>query len=462
MSDGRHSAPRGRSNKDEEAKKAALANEQRLIALGDAVAQRSGVPGKKHRPHKPGRAKRRSIIAGVVVVGLLVALVGGGYLYAQWRFGQITKLGNLPITHPVSGKPFNILEIGSDSRAGLSGGVAAQTGASTGTVSGQRSDVVKVMHVDPTAGTISILSIPRDTYVTLLANQNLYGKFNRINVNYGNGPSLLVQTVVANFGIPINHVIQVGFAGLINAADAIGGVYLYFPYPSHDPYSGLSILHPGCQLVTGFQALAVARSRHFYYNVKGVTHWPGNNYSDSALYSMGWVYDGTSDFGRIDRQNAFLRAMISRVKGLGITNPLAVNNFLSKLPQGIAIDSSFSLNELFGYALKFHSFNPAAMKTYTLPTLPAVIGGADVLIVNEPVAEQMIVNIFGSAVVPPTNPPPNAQGATPMPPHIVPTTTTTLHTTTTIKHKKKTKVPTTTTTNPTLAVPSYDPRPCAP
>jgi hypothetical protein len=44
-----------------------------------------------------------------------------------------------------------------------------------------------------------------------------------------------------------------------------------------------------------------------------------------------------------------------------------------------------------------------------------------------------------------------------MPPHIVPTTTTTLHTATTLKGKKK-KVP----TNSTLAVPSYDPRPCAP
>src|ERR1019366_7659789 len=196
---------------------------------------------------------------------------------------------------------------------------------------------------------------------------------------------------------------------------------------------------------------------HFYYNVRGVSKWPGNNYSDSALYNMGWVSDPTSDFGRIDRQNAFLRAMISRVKGMGFTNPIAINSFLSKLPQGIAIDSTFTLKGLIGLALKYHSFNPSAMLTYTLPTIPAVIGGADVLITQEPQAEQMIVNIFGSEVIPPTNPPPNALGATPMPPHIVPTTTTTRHTTTTLKGKKK-KAP----TNPTLAVPSYDPRPYAP
>jgi len=80
------------------------------------------------------------------------------------------------------------LEIGSDSRAGLTGKVAIATGASS--TPGQRSDVVKIMHIDPEAGTISVLSIPRDTMVTLLANTSLYGNFNRINVNFDNGPSL--------------------------------------------------------------------------------------------------------------------------------------------------------------------------------------------------------------------------------------------------------------------------------
>jgi len=106
---------------------------------------------------------------------------------------------------------------------GLSGYVAAQTGASTGQASGQRSDVVKIMHVNPANGTITVLSIPRDTVTTLLANQGLYGKANRLNVNFGTGPSLLAQTITANFGIPIAHTIVVGFAGIINAANAIGG-----------------------------------------------------------------------------------------------------------------------------------------------------------------------------------------------------------------------------------------------
>jgi hypothetical protein len=100
------------------------------------------------------------------------------------------------------------------------------------------------------------------------------------------------------------------------------------------------------------------------------------------------------------------------------------------------------------------------MQTFTMPETPAVVGGADVEVVEEPQAEQLMVSIFGNTLLRPTNPPPNASGVPQMPPVITPTTTTTLHsTTTTTKHHHTT---TTTTTNPTLAVPSFDPVPCTP
>jgi hypothetical protein len=88
------------------------------------------------------------------------------------------------------------------------------------------------------------------------------------------------------------------------------------------------------------------------------------------------------------------------------------------------------------------------------------VGGADVEVVQQPQAEQMLVNIFGSTLLRPTNPPPNAAGVPQIPPVITPTTTTTLATTTTTKHHH---APTTTPTiNPTLAIPAYDPVPCTP
>jgi LCP family protein required for cell wall assembly len=302
------------------------------------------------------------------------------------------------------------------------------------------------MHIDPVAGTISVLSIPRDTITTLLANQSIYGKFNRINVNFGSGPSLLAQTITANFGIPITHTIVVSFGGLINASVAIGGVYLDFPYPAKDAYSGLNIKHAGCQLVNGFQALAVARSRHYEWFQNGV-----------------WNFDVTSDYGRIDRQNAFMRAMIDRVKRL--YNPLTINSFLSKLPQGITLDDNFTLNELIALAVKFHGINPANMLTYTLPTTPgqsAALG--DVLYVQEPEAQQMLVNVFGSTLITPTNPPPNAEGQTPLPP-VVTTTTSTTTTIVAKSSKKQATTSSTPTTTTTIATPGdqyFDPVPCNP
>jgi hypothetical protein len=180
---------------------------------------------------------------------------------------------------------------------------------------------------------------------------------------------------------------------------------------------------------------------------------------NNELLNDGFVYDGTSDFGRIDRQTSFLRAMFERVKAK-LDDPIAMNGFLSNLPKGITIDDTFSLNELIGLALKFHGYNSNSMLTYTLPENSAVVNQADVEVVAEPAAEQLLVNIFGSSLLRPTNPPPNAAGVPQMPPVITPITTTTLTTTTTTKHHH---VPTTTpTVNPTLVEPIFDPVPCVP
>ena len=383
--------------------------------------------------------KRKVIIAAIIAAVLLVGFVGGGYAYVQWRFNAIPKITVKHEAIQISGKPFNILEIGSDSRVGLSGAVAAQAGAA----SGQRSDVVKIMHVDPKKNSISVLSIPRDTLISIIDNQALHGEFNRINVNYSDGVSAVAAAITANFGIPINHVIEVSFGGLINSVVAIGGVYLDFPYPARDAYSGLRIANSGCQLVTGAQALAVARSRHYEYYQNGQ-----------------WLYDGTSDYGRIYRQNNFIKAMINRAKS--IYNPLKLNSLLSSIPEGVTLDSNFSLNNLVALAVKFHKFNSSAMASYPLP----VAGTSDVnlgsiLIVKQPEAQALLLRIFGDSLLTPTNPPPNSLFVS-TPPPVVTTSTTT--TTAPSKHKKLSSSTSTTTTtiDPSQVTPYFDPVPCSP
>ena len=383
--------------------------------------------------------KRKAIIAAIIVAVLLIGFVGGGYIYVQWRFNAIPKITVKHEAPQLSGKPFNILEIGSDSRVGLSGSVAAQAG----TASGQRSDVVKIMHIDPKKNSISVLSIPRDTLISIIDNQALHGDFNRINVNYADGVSAVAAAITANFGIPINHVIEVSFGGLINSVVAIGGVYLDFPYPARDAYSGLRIANSGCQLVTGAQALAVARSRHYEYFQNGQ-----------------WLYDGTSDYGRIYRQNNFIKAMINRAKN--IYNPLKLNSLLSSIPEGITLDSNFSLSNLVALDVKFHKFNSSAMASYTLPVAgTSNVNLGSVLIVKQPEAQALLLRIFGDSLLTPTNPPPNSLFVS-TPPPVVTTTTTT--STIPAKHKKHSVSTSTTTTtiDPTQIVPYFDPVPCSP
>ena len=98
------------------------------------------------------------------------------------------------------------------------------------------------------------------------------------------------------------------------------------------------------------------------------------------------------------------------------------------------------------------------MLTYTLPTTNGVaLGGQDVLFVEQPQAQQLLVNIFGSQLLKPTNPPPNSLLQTPMPPLVTAAKVVPVP-----KTKTGTKKAVTTTTNPSQAVPIFDPVPCTP
>ena len=256
-----------------------------------------------------------------------------------------------------------------------------------------------------------------------------------------------MRTITANLGIPINHVVQVDFSGFQDAVDALGGISLSFPYPAKDAYSGLNITAPGCQLLNGAQALAVARARHYEYLANGY-----------------WQYDPTSDFGRIQRQDVFIRALMSSAKSK--VNPLTVNAFIGSIHEGLVIDDGFGLNELIGLALTYHSFDPASLAAQTLPTVSSnAFGGlGDVLTVDQPAAQQMLVNIFGSSLVTPTNPPPDAAGYPNPPPTITTTTTTTTSPTKT--HATGVRTPASSSGSAasitaTTAPPSFDPVPCS-
>ena len=411
-----------------------VANESGLSALGARIDSQGG--RSKSKARRSGKPKwstaKKTVVALCALIVLVAAVVGGGYAYLWYRYNQINKVHINAEVAAASGAPFTILVIGSDSRVGES----SQAFGSASVVTGQRSDVVQLWRVTPATKQIQILSIPRDTVVSMLPpDTTQYGTYNRINSSFNSGADQLVKTITANFGIPINHVVQVDFAGFQSAVNALGGIYLNFPYPAKDAYSGLDITTPGCQLLNGAQALAVARARHYEYYADGY-----------------WQYDGTSDFGRIQRQDVFIRSLITSAKSK--VNPLTVNAFIGSIHEGVVIDDGFGINELIGLALDYRSFDPSSLQTQTLPTEAANGFGdlGDVLTVQQPEAQQMLVNTFGSDLQSPTNPPPDADGNPNPPPTITPTTVAPASPTTSSGGSAAT----------TTAPPSFNPTPCTP
>src|SRR5664280_1749501 len=240
--------------------------------LGGQVA----VPSRRER-HRAKKRRRRPAerILRVFIVLVVVILVIAGLDYGYFRY-QCSKVASAPCTTCVAaanGAPYNVLLIGSDSRIGETAAEAQQFGNQSN-AGGQRSDTIKIIHVNPSTGTASSMSIPRDTYVTLsgLPAGSQLSSQNKINSAFSGGPDALIQTIQNTFGISISHYIVINFFGLQDAINALGGISMNFPYPVRDHNTstgvnetGLNITQSGCQVLDGQEALALSRSRYFQY-----------------------------------------------------------------------------------------------------------------------------------------------------------------------------------------------------
>ncbi|MCU1489325.1 MAG: cell envelope-related transcriptional attenuator [Acidimicrobiaceae bacterium] len=335
---------------------------------------RSSLSNKRRRDGRRHWPKR--VVIGLASLLVLVVLAGvATFFYARYRFDQIHKASVKGLVARVGNAPFDILLVGSDSRAFVDNSTQAAQFGSTANAGGQRSDVIIVARIVPATHQVKLLSIPRDTWVSIPGNTAGISGPNRINAAFNNGPSLLVQTVEQTFHIPITYYAEVNFPGFAGMVNSLGGVGLNFADPVKDAYSGLNITHTGCQLVNGTQALALVRSRHLYY------------------YSGGtWNYDGNSDFSRIQRQDAFFRAIVSKLRG-AVGNPLTLNSFVGASTKNVTIDQTLSEGELVSLGRIFRSFTSQELQTETLPTSPTVINGADVLL-PAPGPDAQVLNAF--------------------------------------------------------------------
>jgi LCP family protein required for cell wall assembly len=316
---------------------------------------------------RKSKGRSRRLLLGLVVFLALCLVVAGGALgYVTYRYHQIHKVTVHSLTSD-SASPAgaeNILLVGDNTRCGLKkySSFYASEKAHVGScseVGGGRSDVVMILHLDPATHSADLVSLPRDLWLPMPGGHGLELRvddaLNSSESPYLHlpfGPSLLVQTIEQDLGVPINHYVELNFYTFEQVVNTLGGVNLYFPTELKDAYSGLRITSTGCQHLNGAQALALVRARHLYYMDHGV-----------------WHYDGTGDLGRIKRSHIFLRVLAAEVAHRGISNPLTANAVLGSVLPDLTVDRGFSLGEMVNLALAFHSVNPETVPASTLPVI---------------------------------------------------------------------------------------------
>jgi LCP family protein required for cell wall assembly len=301
-------------------------------------------PGPAPRGGAGGRSPvRRILLIVMTVVLVLVVLSGLMYFYLDSKLTRANVLVDYS-SRPAAGAGQNWLITGSDSRQGLTR--KEERKLHTGRdISGQRSDTIMLLHIPANGGRAVLISLPRDSYVPIPG----YG-WNKINAAYSfGGPKLLAKTVQNATGLHIQHYMGIGFGGLVNVVNAVGGVEMCLPHRIHDQASGLR-LKKGCQTLNGGQALSFVRDRHTFAN---------------------------QDLQRVQDQRLFMAALLRKVTSPGtLVNPFAAVPAAFGAAGALEVDSGTHLYQLLQVAFALRNPEsttvPIANANYLTPAGDAV------------------------------------------------------------------------------------------
>ena len=212
-------------------------------------------PGPPATPPPPGsrrRRRRRPLrrIIGALVLAWLLYLVAVP-IYAWTSVSQIdaTPTGD----RPADQQGTTVLLVGSDGRDTLTEEQRGELG--TGDTDGRRTDTMILLHL-PEKGEPAMISLPRDSWVKVPGKGEA-----KLNAAYAwGGAPLLVETIEQNTGIRIDGYLEIGFLGVVEAVDAVGGIEVCPKEPIQDQDSHLD-LPAGCQTLDGKTALGYVRMR---------------------------------------------------------------------------------------------------------------------------------------------------------------------------------------------------------
>jgi LCP family protein required for cell wall assembly len=242
--------------------------------------------------------------ARFVIAGVLILLLSG----AATATIALTKLNHIAeevfpkgsqihvargiVETAYSGEPQTFMILGSDRRAGSKDAYDRNDPP--------HSDTLLLVHLDPSYGQISVLSVPRDLLVSITTRSGQIYYPSKINAAYtigsaeggsNRGVELSAQTIEHLLHIKLNGVIDVSFKGFRDVVDTLGCVYVNVDHrylhqseaTESGNYSSIN-LQPGYQKLCYENALSYVRYRH-----------------------------GDSDFVRVARQQDFLRSLREQV-----------------------------------------------------------------------------------------------------------------------------------------------------
>jgi LCP family protein required for cell wall assembly len=328
-------------------------------------------------------SKGRVFAARTLVATMLVsALVAGGWIVTRNRVDSVKPLHIVTVTSLASvtaTDPQVFLLVGSDSRAFVTSETDKQRFGDPAKVSGARSDSMIVVRVDPKSGQVLVVSIPRDLFVDVpgCGKERISAAFNtHLSCADGQGGTgLLVETITRDLGIPINHVIELGFPQFATLTSRLGGLRISFPEPARDSDTGLNAA-AGCTTLSGDQALAFVRARHL--------EW---------FNGTEWLGDASADLGRMARQQLAIRQLATAAEAQMGTDPRPL---LNTLFANVTVDSGFTADDALRYFAALRNNQNAI--TATLATDPQVYGDQDGLVLD-PSAQPVLDALAGHGTI---------------------------------------------------------------
>lgn len=259
--------------------------------------------------------KKRSIIIKSIIgiiTALVIAIAGVGYMMTynvNKAVGDSYKKSNKTTNHNEINNvaPISVLLLGTD------------TGDLDRTYKG-RTDSIMLMTLNPKTKTTTLVSIPRDSMVSIIGFESTFPQKLNAAYEYGNSDTS-IETVSKWLNVPINYYATINMAGIQKIVDQIGGIDVIPPFSFN--YEGVSFTGGKKQHLNGFEALKFSRMRYD---------------------------DPNGDYGRQTRQRLVIEALLNKSKSV---NTVLNTKLLTTASENVS--TNFKTSELLTMAKSYTS-----------------------------------------------------------------------------------------------------------